>query len=138
MESSLCGSPKEYVTVVGFSHKSMGCRVVGFARQLKRCAISCGAWLHEGQKSKVYGMILALQLLGMLTDPDISWARMVLVTRGSCLSFSAIGGGCRFITLLWMSSSMVVVRVVWCRERCASLTDCRFTIVGMRGVMSML
>ena len=42
------------------------------------------------------------------------------------------GGGCRFITLLWLSSSIIVMVVVWCRELCVSLTNCRSIIVGMR------
>ena len=37
------GSPKKSATFVGFSHKSMGRRVVGFFGQLKRCFVSGGA-----------------------------------------------------------------------------------------------
>ena len=46
--------------VMGFSHRSMGSRAVGFAVQLKMCTVSCGAWLHEGQLFKVPEIILVL------------------------------------------------------------------------------
>ena len=37
------GNAKKSAAVKGFSHRDMGCSVVGFVGQLKRCAISCGA-----------------------------------------------------------------------------------------------
>ena len=51
----LVDSPKKASTVVGFNYKSMGSRVVGFARQLKRCTVSCGARLHGGSKLRFSG-----------------------------------------------------------------------------------
>ena len=36
------GSRKLSAIVVGFSYKSMGRKVAGFAGQLKRCTVSCG------------------------------------------------------------------------------------------------
>ena len=55
-----CGSPRKAAVIIGFSHRSMGCRAVGFAGQLKMCTVLCRASLHEGQLSEVPGMILAL------------------------------------------------------------------------------
>ena len=37
------GSPRKSAAVIGFSHRSMSCSVIGFVGQLKRCAVSCGA-----------------------------------------------------------------------------------------------
>ena len=55
-------SPKNSAAVVGFSHKSIGCRVGGFAGQLKGYTVWYRIYdsLHAGQQSKVLGMILAL------------------------------------------------------------------------------
>ena len=35
-------SPKKSAAVVGFSHKSMGRRIVGFEGQLNKCTVLCG------------------------------------------------------------------------------------------------
>ena len=107
----MVGSPKMSATIVGFSHKSMGSNVVGLAGQLNRCTVWSVAGLHEGQQSKVTGM-LALQLLQVLAHPNLCWARMVLIILGSGLSFTSIDGGCRLISLLWLRSSLAVVTVV--------------------------
>ena len=72
------------------------------------CTVSCGAWLHEGQLSEVPGTILALLLFCVFDHPDLSWAKMILVALGSRLSVSDTGGGCRFITLLWLSWFLTV------------------------------
>ena len=54
---------------------------------------------------EIPGIILALELCRVFDHPDLSWAKIVLVTLGSPLSVSEIGGGCRFTTLLLLKLS---------------------------------
>uniref|UniRef100_A0A8D8ZWI0 Uncharacterized protein n=1 Tax=Cacopsylla melanoneura TaxID=428564 RepID=A0A8D8ZWI0_9HEMI len=87
------GILRNLATSIGLSHDSDGVSGVGSDGQLKRWGVSCGLPSHLGHLSSMAGSIRCMYVLRCLDHPERSWARMVLVQRGSFCSARAMSGG---------------------------------------------